>query len=221
MKGAKDMLHYLPGCDVRKNHREAMSKIQKYMECQGAVIESCCRVKESFLNEGDRIVQNCTLCQLILKETHPNNECLSLYEYVLMDKDFPWTNHAGEEIIVQDCWRTRDNRSIQDAIRQCLLKMNYTIIEMDENYSQTKYCGVWLNNPPVQECVDVAPTTFEAIIKNDLHLLSEEKQIQKMKDWVQHYPMNQILVYCNGCERGIKLGGMQPIHMVELIASGL
>lgn len=26
------MLHYLPGCDVRKNHEQAIQKITKYMQ---------------------------------------------------------------------------------------------------------------------------------------------------------------------------------------------
>ena len=27
-----------------------------------------------------------------------------------------------------------------------------------------------------------------------------------------------VLVYCNGCERGIKMGGGKPMHIVELLA---
>lgn len=42
-----------------------------------------------------------------------------------------------------------------------------------------------------------------------------------MHQWCQHYTTQQIAVYCNGCEKGIKLGGKQPIHMVELLAEGL
>ena len=31
----------------------------------------------------------------------------------------------------------------------------------------------------------------------------------------------EVAVYCNGCERGILLGGGKPVHMIELLASGL
>lgn len=215
------MLHYLPGCDVRKNHPEAVARMQAYMENKGIVIDQCCRVKNKFLQDKDTIIHNCTLCQLILNEVYPDNECLSLYEYVLNDPRFPWADHQGEIITVQDCWRARNNKPLQLAIRECLKRMRYTIIEMDENYSKTTYCGVWLNNAPAKDCVEIAPKTFEKIVKNHLHLLSLEDQIKNMEQWVQQYTTKQILVYCNGCEKGIKLGGKQPIHMIELLAEGL
>ena len=77
------MLHYLPGCDVRNNHPKEIEKLTAYMKRQNAIIDVCCRVKEKFLDEGDIIIQNCTLCELLLKESHCDNECLSIYEYIL------------------------------------------------------------------------------------------------------------------------------------------
>ncbi|WP_028043194.1 hypothetical protein [Candidatus Stoquefichus massiliensis] len=215
------MLHYLPGCDVFKNHPEASLKIQKYMKKHHIMIDKCCRVKESFLTNEDTIIMNCTLCELVLKETHPNTKQISLYEYVLNDPDFPYINHKGESIIIQDCWRTKDNLSLQNAVRLCLQKMNFTIIEMPENYSYTKYCGVWLNNYPSQDCIDVAPYTMKKIIENDIHLLSESEQLHHMQQWCQQYSFDKIVVYCNGCEKGINLGGKQPLHMIELLAEAL
>lgn len=42
------MLHYLPGCDVKKNHPQALLAIQKYMQEKGAIIDQCCRNKDKF-----------------------------------------------------------------------------------------------------------------------------------------------------------------------------
>lgn len=217
----KRMFHYLPGCDVRKNHPEAILKIENYIKKQEIIIEKCCRVKNKFLEDGDTIINNCTLCHLILKETHPDHECLSLYEYILKDENFPFVDHHGEKITLQDCWRTRDHLVLQKAVRECLRKMNYTIIEMEENYNKTQYCGVWLNNNPAQECLTVAPHTFHDITENYIHLLSEEEQLKNMQEWGKQYTTDTIAVYCNGCEKGIKLGGKKPIHLVELLAEGL
>ena len=63
------MLHYLPGCDVRKNHEQAIQKITKYMQEQGAIIDKCCRSKDDFLKEGDILVQNCTSNNAKIKRT--------------------------------------------------------------------------------------------------------------------------------------------------------
>ena len=215
------MIHYLPGCDVRKNHPEAIRRIERYMSNHDVVIDQCCRVNKQFLNNGDTIINNCTLCTLILNETHPDNRILSLYEYILEDQDFPWINHQGEQITVQDCWRTRDNLPLQKAIRKCLKKMNYTIVEMAENFSQTKYCGVWLYNQPTKDCFEIAPFTLQYIMDNHIKILPEHNQIELMKKWVNQYQTKQILVYCNGCEKGIHIGGKTPTHIVELIAEGL
>lgn len=214
------MLHYLPGCDVSKNHPEAMRKIKKYMQENNVIIDTCCRVTDTFLKKEDTIINNCTLCHLILKETHPDNECLSLYEYILNDENFPFVDHGGKEITVQDCWRTREHLALQKAVRKCLQKMNFTIIEMEENYNKTNYCGVWLNNPPANDCVTLAPKTFSNIIENHTHLLSKTEQVANMKEWVKQYTTQQVVVYCNGCERGIKLGGGNVTHLVELLAEG-
>lgn len=215
------MLHYLPGCDVRKNHREAIEKIIDYMKKQGAYIDICCRTNQKFLNEGDIIVQNCTLCELLMKETHPKNECLSLYEYVLNDEHFPWKNHHGEKITIQDCLRVKNNRSLQVAIRKCLEKMNYMIVEMDANYDQTTFDGVWIYSLPMQNCIDTAPKTMQNLIDNYIEIIDEDEKKRRMQDWVKKYETQQVLVYCNGCENGLKIGGIKPIHLVELIAEGL
>lgn len=167
------------------------------------------------------IVNNCTLCNIILNEKYQETECLSLYEYVLKDEHFPWVNHHGEKMTVQDCFRTRDNLSLQKAIRACLEKMNYTIVEMEQNYEKTEYCGVWLHNLPSQECMSLAPKTMNDIVENHVHLLSPDEQINKMKHWVSQYTTHQVLIYCNGCEKGIKLGGGNPVHIIELLAEGL
>ena len=59
------MLHYLPGCDVQKDHPTAIKKIKDYMIKKGAIIDKCCRTKMKLLQEGDVMVQNCTLCDLL------------------------------------------------------------------------------------------------------------------------------------------------------------
>ena len=215
------MLHYLPGCDVRNNHPLAIEKLTNYMLNQGAKIDVCCRVTEKFLNDGDVIVQNCTLCELLVKESHPDNECLSIYEYVLRDSTFPFKDHTGEVITVQDCVRTKDNRHLQDAVRACLRRMNYTIVEMDSAYEKTRYCGMWIFGRPMQNCFDVAPKAMNYLVDHYVEILSEEEKIRRMQEWVKQFGSEQVLVYCNGCEKGMKAGGITPIHLVELLAEGL
>lgn len=215
------MIHYIPGCDVKKNHPQSIEKIEQYMLGKGAHIDACCRTRKQLLEDGDIMVTNCTMCQIVMEETHPGHESISLYEYVLKDENFPWVDHQGETITLQDCWRTRGHKEMLDAIRMCLKKMNFTIVEMKENRENITFDGVWKNNPIAPILLEVAPHTFHKIEENDIELLSDDKQKELMEEWVTQYSTKEVVVYCNGCERGLKLAGLQSIHLVELIAQGL
>ena len=213
------MDYYIPGCDVRRNHPEAVMKMEKWMNNHGVLSAACCRKDLSFLKEGDMIVQNCTLCELMLKERVPGTPFVSLWEY-LDQTDFEWPDWQGKDLTLQDCRRTVNNIHLQDAVRSVLSKMNIRIVEMEENREKSQYCGVWYNNPPAPDCVQLAPVTF-AKLEEQRVLLSKEEQEEKMKEWVKQYRTDEIAVYCNGCEKGIRLGGGKPLHLIELVTRDL
>ena len=213
------MNYYIPGCDVRRNHPEAVKKMEKWMNDHGVLSAPCCRKDLSFLKEGDMIVENCTLCELMLRERVPDTPFISLWEY-LDRTDFEWPDWQGKELTLQDCRRTTDNVHLQDAVRSVLNKMNLRIVEMEENREKSQYCGVWYNNPPAPDCAELAPVIF-AKLEEQRILLSLEEQKEKMKEWIKQYPTDEIAVYCNGCEKGIRLGGGKPLHLIELVTRDL
>ena len=213
------MYYYLPGCDVAKNHPEAVRKMTKFLTDKGLKIAPCCRKDVSYLTDEDVIVQNCTLCELMFNEQVPNTTNISLYSY-LLSIDFDWPNYNGKTVTIQDCFRTKDNRVLQDDVRKCLTKMNINYVEVKDNFEKTTYCGVWLNNPAFPDCEVLAPNTFRQLDQYR-HLLPEQEQIQNMKQWVKQYETEEIVVYCNGCEKGLKLGEAKPLHMIELLTRDL
>ena len=81
-------------------------------------------------------------------------------------------------------------------------------------------CGVWYNNPPATDCVELAPVTF-AMPEELRELLSPEAQKEKMEVWVKQYTTEKIAVYCSGCEKGLRPGGAEPVHLIELITKDL
>ncbi|MDO4528640.1 MAG: hypothetical protein Q4C03_07670 [bacterium] len=215
------MHYYLPGCDFNKNHPQAGAKLRDYMLSQVGFAEApCCRAKSLGVLPDDTIVENCTLCELVLTERVPQTHLVSLYEWVLDDPAFPWPDFAGREMTLQDCARTRTNHALHDAVRACLDRMHVTYHELAQNREQTTFDGVWLYNPPAPDCVEVAPRTF-AELETRRTLLEPEEQKQRMETWVGQYPTGEVVVYCNGCERGVRLGGKQPFPLLELLAEGL
>ncbi len=213
------MIYYLPGCDVRRNHPEAVSKMQDYIAKQSVGVIECCRKNLSFVCDDDEIIQTCTLCDMVLRERVPQAKITSIYEYLLRTGfDFP--DHSGRVMTVQDCFRTKHNPVLLDSIRECLRRMHIEIVEMDSCREKTEFCGVWLNNPIAPDLPALVPNLSERL-ESMRHLLPAEEQKKKMEEWVSYYKTDEIAVYCNGCERGVKLGGGHAVHMIELLSANL
>ena len=211
------MIYYIPGCDVNRNHPEAGHRALAYMEEKGVPEGRCCRKKIDYLKDGDTLVTDCTQCNLIFAERVPSVHIISLYEFVLQDPRFFWKDHHGEAMTLQDCWRTRNDPVIQDAVRECLWHMNISVTELENSHEKADFCGVWLNNPAPEDCVRAAPKTFR-MLEEYRTILSPEEQKAKMEAYVrEHIHTERTAVYCNGCEKGLRLGGAEPVHMIELL----
>ena len=211
------MIYYLPGCDFAKNHPEASRIMTEYLLKKGMKIAQCCQNETDYFSEGDTLITNCTQCSIIMKERIPYVRQLSLYEYLLTDEEFIWPDYASETMTVQDCRRTAEYKEMQEAVRECLRRMNISFIETEENKENSTFCGVWLNNPANPVCVKAAPETFRKL-EQYREILSPEEQKKKMIEHVRSYSTEKVIVYCNGCEKGLKLGGGHPVHLMELLA---
>jgi hypothetical protein len=128
------------------------------------------------------------------------------------DKDFPWPDLNGERITIQDCWRARDDRHLQDAVRSILKKMNIQTVELDDNYDKTQYCGVFRFNPMTDSNIKLAPNYFVNRMEGKLKLHTEEEQQELMEEHCKQYKTERIICYCNACLRGVKQGGANGIH---------
>lgn len=210
------MIYYIPGCDVLRNHPEAGKCALDYMKKKGISEGPCCRKDLSSLKDGDTLITNCTQCNLIFAERVPKVKIISLYEYLLNESDYEWKDFHGETMTLQDCWRMRHNPSIHDAVRKCLSSMNVTVTELPKNREEADFCGVWLNSPPAPDCVEVAPETFAELEKHRV-ILTPEEQKRRMTEYVTQLHTERTIVYCNGCEKGIRLGGGNPLHMIEML----
>lgn len=211
------MIHAIVGCDYRARHPEVGARIQAYYQSRDDIaLLACCRKDLSAVQQGDTVVAGCTLCDIMLAERVPFAQRKSIYELALEDATFAWPDYEGREMCLQDCWRARNNRRVQDAVRACLERMHVHYLEMPERREHTTFCGTWLNNPPAPDCVELAPKAF-AKLEESRELLPAEEQEARMRVWCERYATDEVVIYCNGCERGVALGGKQPIHLLELM----
>ena len=106
---------------------------------------------------GDTVYSICHNCTAIPEETYPEVKVKSIWEQILTDKDFKYPDYHGKEMAVQDCWRSYDKRSEQDAVRQILKNMNIHVIELPNHYEKADFCGTTLYAPCVKRNEVMAP----------------------------------------------------------------
>lgn len=214
--------YYLPSCKFKAAHKETSEKIQAYLRNkEDLVICGCCRVSQKLFKDGDRVLTNCTSCAIITDEASPQAQEISLYEYLLEDEDFVWPDYHGEEITVQDCYRSRHKPQMQKAIRECLRRMNMVPVEIEENYEKTMFDGTYKYAAISSSNLSLAPKYFSKMEEEYISILPEEEVKKEMEKWVSQYTTPRVTVYCNSCLKGVLLGGADGIHILDLIARDL
>ena len=216
------MHRYFPSCRFTAAFPEVSRRIQVYLsEKPDIAVMGCCRPGQAQLDPGDTVLTICTSCALITREASPHAREMSIYQYLLDDPAFPWPDLCGERIAVQDCRRVRTDAVLQDAVRECLRRMNAVPVELPENRQNTRFDGVWYFNPAAPGNLSIAPKTFGAIRDHELTLLPKEEQLSRMRSHAASLPDLRIAAYCNACVSGLKMGGANAVHLMELITRDL
>lgn len=118
---------------------------------------------------------------------------------------------------LQDCWRSYDNRSEQAAVRALLQKMNVDIVEQEENYEKTNFCGVTLYAPAPKRNLNLAPKRFIENAQGKFIPHTKEEQLQRMKEHCQKITTDEVITYCHYCTIGLKFGGKRARHLASLL----
>ena len=169
------------------------------------------------LTEKNTIVYICHNCQAVFEESFPKPGRKSLWEVILEDEDFPYPDYHGMEMTVQDCWRTRDQRGEQLAVRELLKKLNIRAVELEENFDKTQFCGYSLYQPVLPRNAEMAPRRFvEGAQGKFIPHTREENQIL-MGEYCAKLPTRQVVTYCHYCLDGLKLGGAEAFHLSQLL----
>ena len=115
---------------------------------------------------------------------------------------------------VQDCWRSKENRAEQDAVRELMRHMNIDIVELAENHERTKFCGYSLYQPQPPRNPKLAPKRFLEGAKGLFQEHTKEEKKRLMEEYCRQISTEKAIAYCHYCIRGLNLGGKQGIHLV-------
>ena len=167
--------------------------------------------------KGDEVYSLCHNCNNIIEEMHPEICVHSLWELLDADDRFPFPDCRGWKVTVQDCWRSRDRKSEQDAVRSLLKKMNIDYAETEENRDKTEFCGVSLYRPQPPRNPKLAPRHYVEGAAGKFEPHTPEEQESLMREYCSRFVTDKVVCYCHYCQEGLQLGGVDSRHLADLL----
>ena len=213
-------IFYFPGCKYSARSPESSARLTAYLAGRfGAVVAGCCSVDHARPEHGDVALYQCPTCGLILSESGTARTVRSVFELLLDDDRFPWPDCGGEAMTVQDCWRSRKNTAFCDAVRECLRRMNVTIVELEQRYERADFCGPWLYRVPSPRYADLAPK--ELVQEWKTSPLPEDEITVKMAEHAKRWTTDKVVCTCIGCMQGVAMSEHTPVHLLDLVTAAL
>lgn len=233
--------YYIAACVFTIKYPKLSATIQKYVQNRFNIpIVRCCfpkyKLKEfedkmpldyqdtwhnlpdsGDFTTGDTVYSLCHNCSAIIEESKPTVNILSLWELILSDESFIFPNYGHKVMTIQDCWRSKGHNKEQIAVRELLKKMNIDIIELDDNFDKTDFCGVSLYRPSPERNLKMAPKRFVENAEGKFKDCTKEEQKEIMEDYCKRFRTKQVVAYCHYCIEGLEIGGMDAIHIASLL----
>ena len=208
---------FFPSCKAKADYKAESEKLAQYIyKRYGITPIGCCRTNHQALTSEDTAIVVCNNCAAIIEENTAAT-IKSIWEIIDEDKDFPFPDYKGESITVQDCWVAFEKRHFQNAVRSLLKKMNFSVVELEENYEKTKFCGVNLLRPCLESNAKLAPRRYVEKFSYMFTPMPENKQIEHFKHHCSKIQTDKVACYCKFCKDAINMGGKTGLHMLELL----
>ncbi len=201
---------YFPSCNFTARHPDSAKQARAYFK-ERMKVAGCCKFDRNEYTDEDQGYVLCQACREILS---PKINIKSIWEYIDDDEDFVFPDYHGQKMIIQDCWRDRDQKDVHIAVRNLLKKLNIEAVEIEASKEKANFCGnihLEVENEELLERMKQYPDT-------PISKLPEGLQADLFKDYVSHYPGSYpIICTCNSCLLGVQTGGGDGIHLLELI----
>jgi len=133
------------------------------------------------------------------------------------DDSFPFPDYRGMQATVQDCWRSRERREEQDAVRSLLKKMNIDWLEAPEHHEKTDFCGASLYRAQPPRNPKLAPKHYLEGAAGKFIPHTQEEQVLLMEKYCGRLSTKKVVCYCHYCLEGLKMGKTDASHLAHLL----
>jgi hypothetical protein len=209
---------FFPSCKNKTAYPSASLKLREYLITSYGVetIAGCCRSDHRKLSPEDTAIVICGSCFAFCEESSNVGKIISVWEIIDSDSNFHFANYNGEKITVQDCWRLIGRNKVHTAVRSLLKKMNMEPIELNENRSKSRFCGISTLMPQSVQNIDLAPKRYGTESVGIFKDYPEEDRINLMEKHTQQFTTDRAVSYCTSCDAGIKIG-KKSASLINLI----
>lgn len=233
--------YYIASCIFTSKFPKLSKQVQEYVHIKyGFPIVRCCvpkykiqffqdKMPEDYRDEwselpdcadfqpGDTVYSLCHNCSAIIEETKPGVIVKSIWELILSDEDFIYPDYHRTKITVQDCWRAKERIEEQKTVRTLLQKMNFDIVELEDNYDKTDFCGISTYRPAPKRNIVMAPHRFVENAAGKFGDYTEEEQKTFMEQYCERFETDKVVACCHYCLEGLELGKIDAKHLASLL----
>ena len=212
---------FFPSCKAKASYKNASVRLQKYIESKLDVeLAGCCRVGHQKLTQEDTAIVVCNNCSAIIEESSNAGNIEFVWNVIDNDSDFLFPDYHGEKMTIQDCWVAFEKRELQNTIRSLMKKMNIEIIELEENFEKTKFCGINLLAPCTESNAKLAHKRY---VEDGAYMftpMTVNEQTEHFEKHCSQIKTDKVVCYCKFCTDAINQGGKVGIHVLDLLFPG-
>lgn len=236
--------YYIASCVFTSQFPELSLKIQNYIRDRfGFSVVRCCIPKyklreyeekmpeghlrncwsslpdSNIFTEGDSVYSLCHNCNNIIEEMRPGVKIHSLWELIDSDPTFFFPDYHGVKVYVQDCWRSKERKKEQKAVRSLLSKMNIEVMEIPGNRDKTEFCGASLYRAQPPRNPKLAPKHYVDGATGKFIPHSPEQQSMLMQEYCRQFGSDKVVCYCHYCLEGLIMGRADAEHLAQMLFS--
>ena len=192
----KETLFFAPGCALmiykpglaRKIHQLLNEKLGKV-----DLLTTCCK-HDPHLPPDSKVINVCPGCDKHFGKDFKGVSTISLWEVINENDFFVYPDYKERKMSIIDACPTREKDSLQDAIRNLLLKMKISLIEPKNTRRESTCCGdIYYGAMPTTEV--------------------KRFMIEKSSEM----PANEIVVHCVFCIMAVFNGRKNPKYLADLL----
>lgn len=209
---------FLPSCKIKANYKYASKKLLEYLERKEQVTAvGCCKVFCGKIAPEDTAVVVCNNCAAIMEESSAAREIEFVWKIIDGDPDFQFPDYHCERMTIQDCYRAYEKKDVQLAIRSILRKMNIEVVELEENFEKTRFCGAGLLEPCAEIVKKLAPIRYVTNGADMFNPMPREEADLWLRNYCRQIQTETVVCYCVTCLNGIQRGGKKAVHLIDLL----